>query len=96
MDTLDQSVISEVYEIIMHMSEEDRNQIPEKAMRFLKTNRRKDYYSAIDFTKSLSEQKIKKDVIALLSVFYLMGFCKTEQEKAEFLKVLKQNEQKGE
>lgn len=96
MDTLDQSVISEVYEILMHMSEEDRNQIPEKAMKFLKVNRRKDYYSVIDFTKTLSEQKIKKDVVSLLAVFYMMSFCKTEAEKTEFLKVLKQNEQKGE
>ena len=62
MDSINRSAISEVYEILMHMSEENKKKIPDKAMRFLKDNRYKDYRSVIDFSKSLNEQKINKKI----------------------------------
>ena len=66
-----------------------------KFMKFLKDNRYKDYKSLIDYTKSLSEQKISKETLSLLTAYYLMGFCKTDAEKAELLKILKSNDVKG-
>lgn len=95
MDSLNRYAISEVYEILMHMSEEDKNQIPEKAMKFLKDNRYKDYKSIIDYSKSLGEQKISKETLSLLTMYYMLGFCKTDAEKKEMLKMLKTNDNKG-
>ena len=92
MDSINRYAVSEVYEILMHMSEENKSKIPEKAMKFLKNNRYKDYKSIIDFSKSLSEQKINKETLSLLTVYYLMGFCKTDQEKKDVLKMLKEND----
>ena len=92
MDSINKSAISEVYEILMHMSDENKGKIPEKAMKFLKNNRYKDYRSIIDFTKSLGEQKINKGTLSLLTVYYIMGFCETDQEKKELLTMLKEND----
>ena len=95
MDSINKYAVSEVYEILMHMDEEDQKKIPEKAMKFLSDNRYRDYKSIIDYSKSLSEQKISKETLSLLTAYYLMGFCKTDAEKMEVIKILKQNEKDG-
>ena len=92
MSSINKYAVSEVYEILMHMDKEDQNKIPEKAMKFLNDNRYRDYKSIIDYSKSLSEQKISKETLSLLTAYYLMGFCKTDAEKMEVIKILKENE----
>lgn len=95
MDSINKYAVSEVYEILMQMDEEDQKKIPEKAMRFLNDNRYKDYKSIIDYSQSLGDQKIGKETLSLLTAYYLMGFCETDAEKMDLIKMLKQNEKKG-
>ena len=91
MSSINRYAVSDVYEIIKHMNIEFRNKIPKSAMDFLKENRFKDHKSSIDFKRPLNEQKLNKDTKSLLTMFYLMSFCESEEEKTRIIKYLKSN-----
>lgn len=92
MSLFNKYAVSDVYEIVMHMSKEDREKIPENAMKFLKENRDKGHHSSIDFTKPIEKQKLSKDTASLLSVYIFMSFCENKEDKLKLIEQLKEFE----
>ena len=91
MELKGKKTISEVYDILSHLDKADRENFNKNAIKFLKENRDKNFVSTIDYSVPLSEQPISKNTLALLTIYYIIGFCKTKEKKQEVIDLLKQN-----
>lgn len=72
---------SEVYEIILHMDKELVKKIPEKFINFIKQNKKDDYITNIDYTKSINEQEFQRGTRVILSIIYRDYLCSDEKKK---------------
>ena len=81
----------EVLEILKHTREEDVKKIPKKFIEFLEKNKSKTYIPTLDYTKTISEMKLKSKTQALLGVIYLKYWA-NEEERLAFEKRVKENE----
>lgn len=88
----DKKVLTEVYEILKHLSSENFNKIPSNVINLIKTNKDDKYVWNYDTTKSLTEQNISRDAIAVLS-YINMEYLLNNQQR-EFIENLhRQNEE---
>ena len=71
----------EVDALLEYASEQEKNNIPESFLRFIKNNKSKDYAFEIDINRSLEEQKIMRETKVLLSLIYRGYFCDEETKK---------------
>ncbi len=85
--------IAEVLDILEHTHKEDINKIPLSFMNFLKDNASKEYKPNLDHSKRIKDMQLKEKTIGILSVINSKFWC-TEDEKIEFDKKLKENEEK--
>ena len=81
----------EVLEILKHTKEEDVKKIPRKFIEFLEKNKSKTYIANLDYTKTISEMKLKSKTQALLGLIYLKYWA-DEEERVAFEKRVKENE----
>ncbi len=81
----------EVLEILKHTREEDVKKIPRKFIEFLEKNKSKTYIANLDYTKTISEMKLKSKTQALLGLIYLKYWA-DEEERVAFEKRVKENE----
>ena len=72
---------SEVYEIILHMDKELVKKIPDKFINFIKQNKKDDYITSIDYTKSINEQELQRGTRVLLSIIYRDYLCNDKKKK---------------
>ena len=63
----DKKVLTEVYEILKHLSSENFNKIPSNVINLIKDNKDENYIFKYDVSKSLQEQNISRDAVAVLS-----------------------------
>lgn len=82
----------EVLEILSQMEKEKVNKIPKKFITFLEDNASKTYKCKLDRSIPLKNQKLKKETKAFLALIYLNYWCKSEDEKNEYIETLKKNE----
>lgn len=88
----DKKVLTEVYAILQHLSSENFNKIPSNVINLIKTNKDDEYVWNYDTTKSLTEQNISRDAVAVLS-YINMEYLLNDQQR-EFIENLhKQNEE---
>lgn len=88
----DKKVLTEVYEILKHLSSENFNKIPSNVINLIKTNKDDKYVWNYDTTKSLTEQNISRDAVAVLS-YINMEYLLNNQQR-EFIENLhRQNEE---
>ena len=88
----DKKVLTEVYEILKHLSSENFNKIPSNVINLIKTNKDDKYVWNYDTTKSLTEQNISRDAVAVLS-YINMEYLLNDRQR-EFIENLhKQNEE---
>lgn len=93
LETNEKEAISEVLEILSYMEEEYKNKIPTKFLKFLQDNKDNNYKKHIDPNIDIASQITKdKTRVILGMIFY--NFWSTEEEKKEFEKILKENENK--
>lgn len=83
----------EVLGILEHTKIEYVDKIPKAFIDFLKNNSSKTYNSKLDYTKPISELKLKPKTEALLGLIY-MKYWAEEKEKEIFKKKVKDNENK--
>ena len=81
----------EVLDILEHTRKEDVNKIPKAFIEFLKKNSSKTYNSKLDYTKQISDMKLKPKTEAILGLIY-MKYWANEKEKKEFENKIKKNE----
>ena len=72
---------SEVYEIILHMDKELVKKIPVKFINFIKQNKKDNYITNIDYTKSINEQELQRGTRVILSIIYRDYLCNDEKKK---------------
>lgn len=89
----DKKILTEVYEIIKHLSSENFNKIPSNVINLIKENKDENYIWKYDVTKSLTEQNISRDAVAVLS-YINMEYLLNDKQR-EFIENLhKQNEER--
>ena len=96
MDIKTKEVYSEVYSILNIMEEEYVNKIPKKLYDLIKSNRLETYNPVYDADKSLIEQNVKRETLAMLALLELNYWIETKEEKDEFMAMLQQNSLKKE
>jgi len=82
----------EVDEILNYLSEEDLEKIPDDIKQVIKDNKDKDYTWNYDEDKTLKEQDVSRDTIAILS-YLNMEYLLNEKQKQFMEEMHKRNEQ---
>lgn len=82
----------EVDEILNYLSEEDLEKIPDDIKQAIKDNKDKDYTWNYDEDKTLKEQDVSRDTIAILS-YLNMEYLLNEKQKQLMEEIHKKNEQ---
>ena len=72
---------SEVYEIILHMDKELVKKIPVQFINFIKQNKKDNYITNIDYTKSINKQELQRGTRVILSIIYRDYLCDYEKKK---------------
>lgn len=83
--------ISETLDILNHMDKTYIDRIPKKIIEFLNNNKSADYVSNLDHSKKINEMNLKEKTKDILAIIYMNYWCDL-QEKANYSKLLKQNE----
>ncbi len=84
--------MAEVLEVLKLVQDEDIKKIPKSFLDLLEENASKTYKVNIDYDKSIKNQDLKAETIAILDLICLNYWCDTEEKKEEFLKTLTKNE----
>lgn len=77
----EKKVLTEVYEILKHLSSENFNKIPSNVINLIKTNKDDKYVWNYDTTKSLTEQNISRDAVAVLSYINMEYLLNNQQRE---------------
>lgn len=78
---INEIIFSEVYEIILHMDKELVKKIPVQFINFIKQNKKDNYVTSIDYTKSINEQELQRGTRVILSIIYRDYLCDDEKKK---------------
>lgn len=85
-------VLTEVYEILKHLSSENFKKIPSNVINLIKENMDENYIFKYDISKSLQNQNISRDTVAVLS-YINMEYLLNDRQR-EFIENLhRQNEE---
>lgn len=87
----DKKVLTEVYEILKHLSSESFNKIPSNVINLIKENKDENYIFKYDVSKSLQEQNISRDAVAVLS-YINMEYLLNDRQRKFIENLHKQNE----
>lgn len=83
----------EIDVILSYLNEEELEKIPEDVKRYIKENKSTDYIWEYDESKSLEEQDISRETMALLS-YLNMRYLLNEQQRKVMEQIHKYNESK--
>ena len=61
----------EIYVIINHLNEDEKNKIPQEFLNMIETQMDKDYVFNYDATKDLSEQQVLRETLSILAYIYI-------------------------
>lgn len=88
----DKKVLTEVYEILKHLSNENYTKIPNNVINLIKENKDENYIWRYDIAKSLTEQNISRDAVAVLS-YINMEYLLNDRQRGFIENLHKQNEE---
>ncbi len=83
--------ISEVLDILKHISEEQLEKIPLNIIKGLNNHKDDSYISTIDYSKPLKEANLSKKTLSLLAYIYREYLCSNEEKEA-YNKILYDNQ----
>ncbi len=86
-------VNAEVLGILNTLGEEYIDKIPQSVLDHLKQNCDVESISEYDKTKSIMEQGISKEAIALFTLLKIQYFCDSEEEKKRLIEKIQKNSQ---
>lgn len=90
MENTEAQVYSEVYALIKLAGKDYENMLPDKVMKIIDIKRDRNYTPIYSIDIPLEKQNIQKDSLAMLANIEYNYWCKTENEKRQFLNELKQ------
>ena len=85
---------SEIDEFLGLLSEEQRNEIPQKLRNFFKEEKDQEYFKNIDKYIPIKDQNLKEETLAIIALLNLQYWCKDEEEKKRLQMIYAQNEKK--
>lgn len=94
MNTKVQETYSEVYGVLNMLGDSFINKLPEKLVNMIKEEKSSTYNPKYIPNKSLTEQNIKRETLAMITLLHLNYWCETEDEKNELRAILNENEKK--
>lgn len=94
MNTKVQETYSEVFGMLNMLGEGFINKLPEKLFNMIKEEKSSTYNPKYISDKSLSEQNVKRESLAMIALIHLNYWCETEEEKNELRAILNENEKK--
>lgn len=83
---------SEVDEFLELLSEEKRNEIPQKIRQFFKEEKDKEYVKNIKEDIPIKDQNLKEETLAIIAILNLQYWCKDEEEKKRLKQIYYKNE----
>lgn len=86
----------EVLEILNFLEDEDRKKIPDDLIKFFEENKSKTYVANIQYEEDISKLQLKDKTRQILAGLYLDYLCTDENEKNEYKKVLRNQQNKYE
>lgn len=89
-------VYTEVYEIINHVEEKERNKIPKNVIDFIKENKNDNYNFKIDENKTFENQTLKRETLVFMALISLNYWCENDEEKEQLIKEFSENDKKRE
>lgn len=90
MENTEAKIYSEVYALIQLAGKDYQDMLPDKVKKSIDIKRDKDYVPNYSIDIPLEKQNIQKDTLAILANIEYNYWCKTENEKKEFIDELKQ------
>lgn len=90
MEDTEAKIYSEVYALVQLAGEDYKNMLPDKVKKSIEAKRDKTYTPVYSINIPLEKQNIKKESLAILANIEYNYWCKTENEKKEFINELKQ------
>ena len=94
MNVRTKEMYSEVYSILNMLGDEYKNKLPDNLIEMIKKEKQDSYDPKYDLNTEFQNLNIKKDTLAMIALFYLNYWCKTEEEKDSLIKILKENQEK--
>ena len=85
---------SEIDEFLELITEEEKNQIPQKLRDFFKREKANGYHKGINLNVPIKDQNLKSETLALIALLNLQYWCKDEEEKERLNKIYADNEKK--
>ena len=85
---------SEIDTFLNLLSEEKRNEIPQKLRDLFKEEKDKDYIKEINANIPIKEQNLKEETLSIIALLNLQYWCEDEKEKQRLKNIYAQNEQK--
>ena len=83
---------AEVDALLDLLEDEYKERIPEKVRNFFKEEKMKDYEFNIDINKPLTEQRVRRETMALLAILNIKYWCDSEEERIQWINELDKNE----
>lgn len=90
MENTEAKIYSEVYALIQLAGKDYQDMLPDKVKKSIDAKRDKGYVPKYSIDIPLEKQNIQKDTLAILANIEYNYWCKTENEKKEFIDELKQ------
>lgn len=87
-------VNAEIIGVLMTLGNNYTDQIPSHIMKYLIDNCDRSNIPNIDINKRIEEQNISKEARTFLTMLKLKYWCKSQVEKENLIKLLKENEKK--
>ena len=92
-NTATKETYSEVYEILNLLGDEYINKLPSKLYKLIEVSK-SDSYNKILTKQDLKSGNVKRESIAMIALFHLKYWCKSDEEKSNLQKLFSDNEKK--
>ena len=94
MNVQTKEIYSEVYSILNLLGEEYIKKLPENLFNMIKEEKLDSYSPNYTLSLDSLNKNVKKDTLAMISLFHLKYWCDSEDEKQKLRKLFKSNDDK--
>lgn len=89
-----QEMYSEVYSILNLLGNNYIDKLPKSLFKMIEEEKSSTYNPQYSEDKSLNEQNIKRESLAMIALFHLNYWCNSNEEKEQLKQLFKNNEEK--
>ena len=94
MNVYTQEMYSEVYSILNLLGNNYIAKLPKSLFKMIEEEKSSTYNPQYSEDKSLNEQNIKRESLAMIALFHLNYWCNSNEEKEQLKQLFKNNEEK--